>query len=115
MLLLMSVDLYFTLALLFYPLLNNSSSDDAGPLSVTHLHIREIGHPYVILKRFPCGKKIQTSITFHQETVYPPVEQDILLLRIIQTFPFLAVEEFLLNLSPKRKVRRFTVFFFPQD
>ena len=57
MLVLMSVDLYFTLALLFYPLLNNSSSDDAGPLSVTHLHIREIGHPYVILKRFPCGKK----------------------------------------------------------
>lgn len=84
-----------------------------GPVSGTVLCIREIGDPYVILKSFPCGKKSRPlSIIVHKDTVSPPVQQDRLSLRIIQTFPALAVKEFLLNFPPERKL--FVCFFPPQ-
>lgn len=76
-----------------------------GPVSGTVLCIREIGDPYVILKSFPCGKKSRPlSVIVHKDVVYPLLQRDKLSLRIIQTFPLLAVEEFILILPPDRKL-----------
>lgn len=69
-----------------------------GPVSGTVLCIREIGAPYVILNSFPCGKKSRPlSIIVHKDTISPPVQQDRLSLRIIQSFSVLAEKEFVLN------------------
>ena len=83
-----------------------------GPVSATVLCIREIGDPYVILNSFPCGKKSRPlSIIVHKDAVSPPVQQDTLSRRIIQTFPVLAGKEFGLNFSWKKVFVDF--FFFP--
>lgn len=84
-----------------------------GPVSATVLCIREIGDPYVILNSFPCGKKSRPlSIIVHKDAVSPPVQQDTLSRRIIQTFPVLAGKEFGLNFSWKKVLGDFSFFFF---
>lgn len=84
-----------------------------GPVSGTVLCIRETGDPYVILNSFPCGKKSRPlSIIVHKDTVSPPVQQDRLLHRIIQTFRVLAGKEFLLNWPPVFVWKRFSRGFF---
>lgn len=52
-------------------------------------------------------------IIVHKDAVSTPVRLDGLWLRIIQTFPLLAVKEFLLNLSPGG-VLLVIVFFLPR-
>lgn len=86
-----------------------------GPVSGTVLCIREIGDPYVILNSFPCGKKSRPlSIIVHKDTVSPPAQQNRLLLGIIQTFPVLAQEEFVLNWTPVFVWKKVSTGFLPQ-
>lgn len=84
-----------------------------GPVSGTVLCIREIGDPYVILNSFPCGQKSKPlSIIVHKDTVSPPVRPDRLTLRIIQTFPFVAEKEFLVNWPPVLGLKRDSYWWF---
>lgn len=64
------------------------------------------------IEEFPMWlKNPDLFIIVHKDAVSAPVQLDGLLLRIIQTFPLLAVKEFLLNLSTRGVL--LVVVFFP--
>lgn len=87
-----------------------------GPVSGTVLCIREIGDPYVILNSFPCGKKSRPlSIIVHRDSDSPPVLQDTLTLRIIQTFLVLPGRNFLQSWLSLPILKKIICGFFPWE